>query len=350
MFEVIVLQLGSGLVLLHKGCRLTAGAEKAVRSASFDVAWTGPGLPCSEDEPCTVTLSGELWLTGYVRDVNPSHDEGMRTYSVEVVSRTVDATESAIDHPTGYRENCDLKQIAEEFDGDGIGIVCDIVTEKKPLHQIRPGETLFSTLEPEARANGALIYDTPDGKLKLANQPEGRHAGALVRGQNIKRASATLSGRFNYSEVRVRGQSSYGTTGAALSPEATAKGTANRPRRLIVYHEGDITSERAKKRAGWEAKRSAGKSKLARITTPGCRDQNGALWARNWIVPVTDDWIGIDQDMVIASLTIEQDATGGTQTDLELKDPRALGGEDPRGDSAEGWAAPMADDVSFEER
>lgn len=350
MFEVIVLQLGSGLVLIHTGCRLQASAEQAVRRASFDVAWTAPGLPCSEDEPCTVTVSGELWLTGYVRDVNPSHDEGSRRYSVEVVSATVDATESAIDHPSGYRENCDLKEIGEEFDTDGIGIICDIATEKKALHQIRPGETLFQTLEPEARANGALIYDTPEGKLKIADQPEGRHAGALVRGVNIKRASGTLSGRFNYSEVRVRGQSSYGTTGAALSPQAKASGTANRPRRLIIYHEGDITSERAKKRAAWEAKRAAGKGKAARITTPGCRDGAGRLWTRNFLVPVTDDWIGLDQDMVIASLTLDQDATGGTQTDLELKDPRALGGENPRGGSAEGWAVPEADDESFEEQ
>lgn len=348
MLEVIELTVG-GRGLASTNARLSASAEEAVRQASFDVVWKGPGIPCREDEACTVMISGELWLTGYVRDVNSTHGDTDRRYSITVVSRTVDAAEASIDHPTGFRENCDLKDIADEFDTDGIGVECDIDTETKALHQIRPGETLFETLEPEARANGALIYDTPEGKLKIADAPEGRHAGSLTLGVNIIEASATLSGRFNYSKVRVRGQSSYGTSKAATSPQAEAEGTADRPRKLIIYHEGDITSSRAKKRASWEAKRAAGKGKTARITVPGCRDANGKIWAPNHIVPVDDDWIGLNQDMMIASIEIEQDALGGTTTTLEVKDPRALGGDNPRGSSNKSWDAPDDDDPIYQE-
>ncbi len=346
--ENIELMVG-GVPLPFSSCTLDAGAEKAVRSASFDVIWNGLGLPCAEDEACIVTISGELWLTGVTRDVNWGHDDGRREYTVSCVSRTVDATEASIDHPTGYVENCDLEAIAREFDTSGIGVECLAKGRRKALHQIIPGETLFSTLEVEARANGALIGDTPEGKLRITDRPDGRHAGALVRGVNILRASGTLSGRFNYSEVKVRGQSSFGSRGSALTPEAEAAGTANRKRPLIIYHEGEATSDRLKTRAGWEAKRAAGQGKAVRVQVHGCRDEAGRIWTQNYLVPVEDDWGGLKQDMVISGVKIAQDADGGTTTDLTLKDPRALGGENPRGESAASWNAPGAADTKYRE-
>ncbi len=348
MFETVVLSV-AGAPLAHERCTLTAGAEQAVRTASFDIAWNGPGLPCDEDVKCTISVSGELWLTGVTRDVNCSHGETDRTYSLSVVSATVDATETSIDHPTGFLENCDLKAIGAAFDTAKIGVECGIATLKKAVHQINPGDTLFKTLETEARANGALLYDTPQGKLKITDKPEGRHKGALVKGVNIIKASSTLSGRFNYSEVKVRGQASFGTKGTALSPEAEAKGTADRKRTLIIYHEGEATSERLKKRAGWEAKRSAGKGKAASITVPGWRDEGGTLYAPNFLIPVQDPWIGLDQDMIISGVSLEQDGDGGTTATLTLKDPRALGGENPRGKSAKGWSAPAVTSPTFRE-
>ncbi|GGF56757.1 hypothetical protein GCM10007301_15560 [Azorhizobium oxalatiphilum] len=347
-FETITLMV-AGVPLPFTDCTLTAGAEQAVRSGSFEVAWTGPGLPCREDTPCVVLISDDVWLTGYVRDVNWEHDRASRRYSVSVVSRTVDATETSIDHPTGSATDVDLKTIAKTFDTAGVGVEVVLATAKKAVHQILPGETLFQTLEREARAHGALIYDTPKGKLKIIDKPEGRHKGALRLGVNIVRASGTLSGQFNYDKVKVRGQSSFGTRGGALRPEAEAKGTADRKRTLIIYHEGEATSERVKKRAGWEAKRAAGKGKTARFTVPGCRDEEGKIYAPNHLIPVQDDWGGLRQDMIIAALTIRQDEDSGTTTELTVKDPRALGGENPRGESAEGWAAPGATPPTFRE-
>ncbi|MEP9378382.1 hypothetical protein ABLE91_16825 [Aquabacter sp. CN5-332] len=348
MNDAIVLTV-AGRPLPHTSCRLEASAEQAVRRASFEVPWSGAGLPCGEDEPCTITVGKDLFLTGYTRDVNWSHDEGNRIYSISVVSRTVDATETSVDHPTGFLENCDLKAIGKAFDTAKVGLECTLDTGKKALHQINPGETLFQVLEREARSHGALLYDTPKGKLKITDKPEGRHTGSLVRGVNIKRASGTLSGRYNYSEVKVRGQASFGKRGSALSPEAEAKGTADRKRTLIIYHEGEVTSDRMKKRASSEARRAAGQGKSVRITTPGCRDEAGRLWAPNMLVPVSDDWGALDQDMVTATVVIQDDGGSGRETELTLKDPRALGGENPRGKSAKGWAGPGGADPTFRE-
>jgi len=342
MLEIVEL-LVNGVALPHTNCRLEASAEQAVRQASFSVAWNGEGLPCLPDDPATVTVSGEPWGTGYIRDVNGDHDENDRRYDVTFVSRTIDATEASIEHPTGLKRDADLVAIAKEFDTLGIGIEGSPQTIVKPRHKVRPGETLFDTIETDARAQGCLVYDDERGRLVLADKPEGRHAGALELGVNIKRASGQLSGRGSFSKVVARGQASEGVTASVLRPEAIATGTAKRNRPLIVVLEGEASSDRLKKRADWEARRGAGENVACTITTPGWRDQGGAIWTRNWLVPVIDPWLGIEQDMVVASASLEQDANGGTEATLTLKDPRALGGENPRGESAQAWSAPAAE-------
>ena len=347
MFETVVFEV-AGRPLPHESCSLRADAEEAVRGATFEIAHTGAGLPCEPDDEARVTVSGELWGTGYVRDIYPDHDAERRAYTVTFVSRTCDATECSIVHPTGLARDVDITGIAKEFDTLGIGVESDVETEKKPRHKIAPGETLFETLETEARARGVLIHDTPRGRLKLATRPEGRHVGALRRGVNIERASGALSGATRYSKVKVRGQAAEGTDGTVLRPEGEVVLGGKRERPLIVVHEGEITSERAKKRAAWEAQRGVGNGISCEITATGWRDEGGRLFTRNWLISVEDDWLGIEQDMVIAAVTLSQSGEPeGTVAVLSLKDPRALGGENPRGTSGASWAAPTATSPAY---
>jgi len=338
-----------GKPLPHTSATLDESAEEAVRTAQFEIAWTGAGIPCAPDDEATITISGEVWGTGHVRDVRGAHDADSRSYSVSFVSRTCDATECSVDHPKGLKRDADLGEIAKEFDSHGVGIEVKASTIKKAVHKIRPGETLFQTLETDARAQGVLIYDSPEGKLVLADKPEGRHAGALRRGVNIESASGSLSGATNFSKVKVRGQASIGISASALRAEAEAKGTSRRKRTLIVPFEGEATSERLKKRATWEARRASGEGVTCQITVPGFRDEAGIRWQRNWLVEVDDDWLGISQDMVIASVTLSQDGSGGTTARLSLKDPRALGGDNPRGKSNSAWGAPGSTDADYRE-
>ncbi len=338
-----------GRVLQHFSCALSASAEEAVRQADFQIAWNGPGIPCSPDDAAVITVSGELWGTGYIRDVEGDHDDRSRAYRVSFVSKTCDATEASIDHPTMLAREVDLAGVAKAFDTLGIGVEGAPPTEKKRVHKVVPGESLFDTIESEARSQGILIYDTPQGKLRLADRPEGRHASGLVRGVNIKSAAGHLSGARAFSEIVVKGQSSEGVGASALRPEVTVRGTARRKRPLVLVEEGESTSARLKKRADWEARRAAGDGVSASVTVPGWRDADGRLWTRNFLVAVIDDWLGIEQDMVIASVELRQDGDDGTAAVLTLKDPRSLGGDNPRGASSAAWAAPASADPDYRE-
>ncbi|MDO3434325.1 hypothetical protein QWJ46_16720 [Rhizobium sp. CBN3] len=338
----------------YKSISITSSAEEAVRNATIDLVPAGSGVPVRPGQAVTIKAGGDLLLTGYVRDVQPSHDAVDRKLSVTLVSRTVDATECSVDHPTGEVLKQDLAGIAKTFDTLGVGVESDGSLPVEPRHKLRTGETLFETIERRARGRGILIYDTPKGKLKLATKPEGTHSGGLIWGKNIEQASSSITEYGRHSEVRVRGQSTDGTDKQQLRPEAVARDAGvSRKRPLIIAHEGETTIDRIKKRADWQVKRGAGYAATASITTTGWRDGGGVIWQRNWLVYVEDPWIGIEGMMVIKSVTLTQDSSDGGQGTvamLSLADPRALGGENPRGKTADAYGAPGAITPEYEDQ
>lgn len=326
---------------------ISISAEEAARTASGVFVITGPGLPVKPGQEVVIAANGETLLTGYVRDVSPDYDASgaSRRLGVSFMSKTVDAVECSVVHPTGEVLNKSLADIAREFDTLGIGIEDDgTISDIEPRHKLDVGESLFSTIETRARGRGILIHDTPEGKMKLATKPEGTHSGSLRRGEggNIKAASAKFTETGRYSDMMVRGQVTDGSDSQQLRGQATVKDSGvSRYRPKIVRHEGEITTDRMKKRAEWHAKRAAGEGCTASITTIGWRDEAGAIWKPNWLVYVDDDHIAIKGMMIIKSVTLTQN-DGGTVAALSLADPRALGGENPRGETDAAYGAPTA--------
>jgi prophage tail gpP-like protein len=339
MFETIEI---SGVSVPHKSISISISAEEAVRTANGDFVITGPGVPVAPDDEVTLSASGDLLLTGYVRDADPSYDENSRSLAVSFVSKTIDATETSVDHKTGEVTEKNLADIARDYDNLGIGIEDDGDLPVEPRHKLEVGETLFDTIERRARGRGILIHDTPEGKLKLASKPAGTHSGTLKRGITHKSASAKRTGKDRHSDVKVRGQTTTGSKDAQLRAQATATDSAARRKRpLILRHEGEVLTDRMKKRAEWHLRRGAGNALTASITVIGWRDQGDKIWTPNYLVMVDDDWIGINGMMIIKSVVLTQD-DGGTTATLSLADPRALGGENPRGDTDKSYAAPTA--------
>lgn len=334
-----------------KSITVSMSAEEAVRTAQVELVPEDDGVPVVPGQATFIKAGADLLLTGYVRDVRPAHDAGSRSLSVTICSRTVDATECSVEHPTGEVLNKDLAAIAKEFDNLGIGIESDGGLPSEPRHKLHVGETLFSTIERRSRGRGILIYDTPKGKLKLATKPEGTHRGGLYWGVNIEQASSELTERGRYSAVKVRGQASEGADKQQLRAEATARDVGvSRSRPLILPHEGEATVDRLKKRADWGVKRGAGFAATASVTVTGWRDDGGMIWNRNWLVYVRDSWIGIEGMMVIKGVSLTQDSEEqGTVAVLSLADPRALGGENPRGKTAGAYSAPGAITVEYED-
>ena len=331
---------------------ITISAEEAVRSASGEFVIVGPGVPAYPGQETVIRASGDPLLTGYVRDVGTGYSDRDRTLTCSFVSRTVDLVETSVDHPSGEILNRDLSAIAHELDSAGVGIETDgspFPTEGR--HKIIEGESAFSSIARRARGRGVLIHDTARGRLKLSTKPGGIHAGTLERGVNIlPGASASFTEAGRYSEIKVRGQQSEGVEKQQLRPQAKVKDSGvSRKRVLILPHEGEATIDRMRGRAIWQAKRAAGNSVTASIPVTGWRDEDGELWQANWLVHVDDDWLGIEGLMIIKSVVLSQRGDDKTFATLELADPRALGGENPRGKTAAGYAAPGAIEAEYED-
>lgn len=83
-----------------------------------------------------------------------------------------------------------------------------------------------------------------------------------------------------------------------------------------------------KKHAEHRRNLEAGCGLTAIITTPGWRDETGALWMPGNKVWTSTPFLDISQDMLIEAADYLQDGTDeGTRVVLNLVDPRAHGGQ-----------------------
>lgn len=340
--ETLTITAGGRRITAWTRFSLSMSVDEAVRSASLAVHTIGDH-PWPDDE-ATIRAGGDLLLTGYVRDWSPGQDVESWGADISFVSRTVDATEPSVVHPTGGCKNKDIGGIAKEFDTCGVGVVTVGKFEKHERHQVVPGESLFSTLEPLAFADGALIFDTPEGKLKIANKLEGDHSGGLAAGVNIISGQARFSGAGRFSETEVRGQQMRGSGAGALRLKGKAADSGvPRYRPRVIVLDTEATAGKVKKAAEWQACRAAGLSVEATIVVKGWRDAGGQIWTPNKRVYVRHPRLDLDQMMAIKAVTLDQDTadgSDGTTATLTVVDPRALGGAASGGKSGRGWAAP----------
>lgn len=351
--ETLSLEVGGNSLTGWSQVEIEYGVDQAARCATLVISDFEGELQIRPDMPATIKASGDLIITGFVRDVAPEHDESSHRVVVSVVSKAVDLVETSIDHPTGFVSQQNVGQIAKTFDTEGVGVEIDEDFPVEPARFINTGESWFDHMEPLARSHGAFIYDTPEGKVRVAYKPRGRHDGSLSIGDggNIIAAGAKLTGKRRFSDIIIRGQSSRGSSAAALQMEARVKdGSLGRNRKRIVVHESETTAGKLKRRAKREMKRSAGSSSEANITVSGWRDEKGRIFEPHFLIPVDDPRIYLQQDMAIKSVRLTQSTEAGgpgTRAELCLCDPRALNGEKPGGNAAkktsEVWDMPDAE-------
>lgn len=342
--ETIGISLGGGPFIPWQDVAINISTEEAVRTATVRGHLPEGMSPPWPDSKATLSASGDLLLTGYVRDLRADQGESDWSAEISLVSRTVDAVEASIKHATGLAKNKDLKGIAEEFDSSGVGVEVVGTYDKIERHQIEPGELLFSTLEPLARSAGAIIHDTPQGKLRIVKRPDAAHAGGLAAGVNIIHATAEFSGQGRFDPVLVRGQQSRGEGAQALRPEAEASDpSVGRFRPKIIVLDNEATVANLKKATEWHMRVAAGLAVSATITVSGWRDAGGSIWTPNRLVYVRHPRIFLDQMMGIKSVSLTQETGSGgsgTRATLALVDPRALGGSSSGVQSGSGWSAP----------
>ncbi len=157
------------------------------------------------------------------------------------------------------------------------------------------------------------------GNLVITRRSKQSAGVSLILGENVKAARGRFSYRQRFSKFKIKaaGAAFGGNWDSAplssvggISAEVTDT-EVGRYRPMIIVNEEITTAEGAAKRGQWERQRSIAKSNTAEYTVTGWRiPQTGKLWNINTLVPVTDEIIGLDEELLISSVMFSEDDAG----------------------------------------
>ena len=339
---------------VHRGWRamkLTASLDAPATKASLELAerWSaaadGIARAVKPGEACQLRLEGETVLDGWIDAVEVRYDERDHVLTVVARDRIGDLVDCAavLDGPHEW-SGLKLDEIARRL-GEPYGVRVEaLVDPGAPFARfaIQPGETAWEALERAARARGVLLAGDGSGTLRLTRASEAAEgAGPIELGANVRRALGRFDHAERYSVVCVRGQGEGGGQSAGVhAPDGAvtaggeqllrARGEAratdpairrHRPRVVIAEAAGDATG--FAQRAAWEVRHAAGQGTRVAYTVPGWRGPEGALWRTATRVRVRDAWLGVDADLLVATVLFSLTPGDGSLTEVEVTLPDA---------------------------
>lgn len=275
----------------------------------------------------TVTIGGELVLTGYVEEYNPSYSASDHNVRISARSKPCDLVDCMPDMGAGQFLNNKLDAIARAICAKfGIDVVVEAdVGDPFPDVMIEKTETGFQFLEKLARQRSVLLTDNEKGNLVLTQAGKGGDAsGALIEGDNILAASANLSARNRFQEFTVYSQLPVMDDGQDAQNDIDGHATdpnCPRYRRLAEMSEDPLSKAEADARAKWRKLHNIAEDTQATITVQGFRQRDGKLWKKNQNVPVKSPMLALDRKMLTASIKFSMSNGGGRQTHIAVAPP-----------------------------
>jgi prophage tail gpP-like protein len=329
--------------------RVSRGLDRCATDFDLQVTerWLGQAvaLPIKPFSECVVSLGKDPVLTGYVDAYSPAFDGNSHSVKIRGRSRTADLIDCTPDIESGkfagytleaiVRAVCALFEIEVVVETDGAkGVVADATLERC--------ETAWTFLERLCRLAGVLACDDAQGRLVLTRAGAERANGRLLQGDNILRAHARINVAKRFSDYIVKGQHGVGgakngaldlsslagpgpsvfagKTGTVQTDQHASAHDAGVPRYRphVSLAESQLTQAQTVLRANWQRAYGYGRSIQIHLSLAGWRQPNGSLWVLNQLVPVTSAYLGIDADMLVASVEYRLDAGTGRTTQLML--------------------------------
>ncbi len=270
----------------------------------------GPRLDLRPGAAVAVDLDGDRLLTGWIDSVRVRHDAGSHEIEASGRDAACDLVDCSAPSSPGEWRDAGLGEIASAIAAP-YGVPVRAPAPGAPLARFRieEGETAYEAIERACRMRGLLPMSDPAGGLVLGRPARQRAAVALRHGVNVLAASAEATARDRYAEYRVLGQQPSsdllgGDVAAHVAATAVDEGV-DRPRRLTLLAEQALSDAEARQRAEWEASVRAARSRRAAVRVAGWREHGdrGPLWAPGALVRVVDDWLGLDRDLLVTSVT-----------------------------------------------
>jgi prophage tail gpP-like protein len=317
--------------------RIRRGIEQIAGDFTLTVTEKWPGQwsvrRIKRGDACRVEVDGETLITGFVDDWCPGYDDSDHWVRISGRDQTGDLVDCSAIHKGGHWRGVGLTQIVSDL-AQPFGIAVRAETDVGgPFRDfaIQEGETVFEAMSRAAGMRGVLLVSDGAGGLVITRAGTTPASIRLERGKNIKGAEGEFSFRDRYSSYVVKGQR-RGTDDDVGAPELLSSVSGSviddgvkRHRPLVILAEDQGNAADFTRRAAWERNVRLGRSIRSRVTVQGWREQGhtGPLWAPNRIVHITDDWQGLNDDLLIAAVELSLDDRG-TVADLELTHPAAF--------------------------
>jgi prophage tail gpP-like protein len=338
-------------VSVQRGIEQVAGTFDLTLTAHNDGGdWrpiqVAPGMPCRVS---VAHASGrETLITGHIDDVLPSYDAQSHAVQVQGRDAAGDLVDcSAVHAPSGEWHGAGLLTIAQDLSkpfgvpvraAAGVDLGAQFGT-----FRIQEGETVWEALERACRMRGVLAMSDGAGSILIARPSAAASTGVTISGPGrpILAAEGTISWRERHSAYTVKGQAALDDIFGAVEDATAVTGRATDPavtrhRPLILIAE-DVAGDGVMTldgRAAFEARTRSARGRRLRITLTGWRNDRGALWQPLTLVTVRDTWLGIDGELLIASVEFQLSAQDGTRTTLHLIGPEAFDVLPPKAEKA----------------
>lgn len=323
----VVLQIGSQRFTGWKRISITRGIEQL--AGEFDLtcadrwAINGQAQPVLPGLECSVTIRGVPVITGFIDEATQSYDPNDHSLQIRGRDRTGDLVDCAAQTDGQAWEGRTLLQIARDICKPfGVTVTATGAPGNPFMAQaVHPGETAFELLSRAARLRGVLCVSDSLGGLTITRAGTGRAERALKLGEGIIAGSRTSSHIERFRTYRVVGQDGAGEqfdSEAAQQILAVAVDGDIRASRLTVLDPADAADVGAARQlAGWTKANRKARGERAEYTVRGWMD-GAKPWQPNTLVRVDDDWLGIHDAWLIATVTYALDDQGGEISQLSL--------------------------------
>jgi len=317
--------------------------------------------PIKTGDSCQIMVSGQVFLTGYVEEINISHSATEYNIEIKGRDRTCDLIDSTIDPDvlTSSSGNTTLQKICEtvieKIGIKNLGVINNLGEEidiadtsftSGEIIAAMPGQNAFDYLQQYARYKQTILSTDGQGNLTINRTGTELLPVRLlceVNGtqNNIVRASASLNNTEQYNVYKVYSQKALmffefqGTKFAQDSSEPQNSainqvGTSiNKDIRtgrqyVCVTDTPVISAANAINYADWENNYRKAKSFSYQPTIAEHTYDGTNIWTPNTLVTVKDDLsyiqngYGINSVLLIDGVTFNQDANDGLTTTLNL--------------------------------
>ena len=269
-------------------------------------------------DACRLAIGADTVITGYVDLAAPEYDAETHAVRIEgrdAAGQLVDCStlSGAVQLPSGTALAM-IQSIAKPF---GIAVSADVAGAQTIVLNaaVQASETAFETIQRIAAQSAILVMSDGKGGLLLTDAGTAGARSGIALGVSILSARGRYSGRDRFSEYLVASQ----TVAEDLAdPTQAAAGNAKAVdpavplyRPLVVLC--DIMTYGPfymQTRADWEASVRLGRAWQAELTVAGWRDAAGRLWQPNTLVHVSDEFLAIDDTLLISRALLTLDENG----------------------------------------